>query len=246
MTERPRVLITRAEDVLGEDWDDYARCVERAGGDPVPFDCSTFRSVEGLPPAQGVLVTAGVDVDPALYGQRRSDRVASVDPERDRVEGELIRHGLASNLPLFAICRGFQLLNVVHGGDLVQHLEEREPHRARRAEDGVTIASGWHEVAVRPRSLLAAATGQEYLRVNSRHHQAVIPGGLGADLLATGMAPDGVVEALEVPGHRWALGVQWHPERPEMTHDPELRPGSLALFEAFVTACAEAPRGAAE
>ncbi len=241
MTDRPRVLITRHEVVLGEDWDDYARCVEAAGAEAVAFDCSSFRSIEALPPAQGLVVTAGVDIDPALYGQARSERVAEVDPERDRVEGALTRHALDANLPLFAICRGFQLLNVVLGGDLVQHLEQREPHRARRGEDGVSIASGWHEVAVRPRSLLAAATGAEYLQVNSRHHQAVVPGGLGSDVLATGMAPDGVVEAIEVPGHRWALGVQWHPERPEMTEDTALRPGSVALFEAFVAACREAP-----
>ncbi|MCK9486606.1 MAG: gamma-glutamyl-gamma-aminobutyrate hydrolase family protein [Dehalococcoidia bacterium] len=243
MTDRPRVLITRAEDVLGEDWDDYARCIDRAGGEPVAFDCASFTTVEALPPFEGLIVTAGVDVDPAAYGQAQSDRVTVVNPDRDRVESALIRFALAGNVPLFAICRGFQLLNVVHGGSLLQHIEEREPHRARRAEDGVTIASGWHEVAVRPGSLLAAATGEEILRVNSRHHQAVLPGGLGADLLATGMAPDGVVEATEAPGHTWALGVQWHPERPEMaemTDSPALRSASTALFEAFVAACREA------
>lgn len=235
-------MITRAEDVLGEDWDDYGRCVERAGGEPLAFDCASFTTVEALPSFEGLIVTAGVDVDPAGYGQVQSERVTSVDPERDRVESALIRHAIDRNVPLFAICRGFQVLNVVHGGSLLQHIEEREPHRARRGEDGVTIASGWHEVAVRSGSLLAVATGQEVLRVNSRHHQAVMASDLGADVLATGMAPDGVVEALEVPGHAWALGVQWHPERPEMTDDPALRSASTALFEAFTAACHEVPR----
>lgn len=235
--ERPRILITRHEDVLGEDWEDYARCVERAGGEPVAFDCSGYRGVEELPPFAGLIVTAGVDVDPSLYGQEPSERVTSTDPERDRVEGDLIRHVLDGGLPLFAICRGVQVLNVVRGGSLLQHLEEREPHRARRGADGVTIDSGWHEVAVRPRSLLAALTGQEFLRVNSRHHQAVQPGGIGEGLLPSAIAPDGVVEALEVEGHRFALGVQWHPERPEMTQDPACHDGSTRLFEAFVAAC---------
>lgn len=242
MTDRPRILITRAEDVLGEDWDDYPRCVEAAGGEPIAFDCSTFTTLGNLPPYEGLVVTAGVDVDPVLYRQQQSERVTTVDPERDRVETALIRHALDRNVPLFAICRGFQLLNVVHGGSLLQHIEEREPHRARRGEDGVSIASGWHEVAVRPASILASVTGEDILEVNSRHHQAVLPSGLGADLLATGMAPDGVVEALEVPGHAWALGVQWHPERPEMTSNPALRAASTGLFEAFVVACGEVPR----
>ena len=234
---RPKVLITRAEDVAGEDWEDYARCIERAGGDPLPFDCGDFTRVEELPTHDGLLVTAGVDVDPTGYGQAQSDRVTTVDPERDRVEGLLIKHALESQHPLLCICRGMQLLNVVRGGSLLQHLEEREPHRARRGEDGVTIASGWHEVLVRGNSLLQRITGSEELWVNSRHHQAVLPDGLAPDLASTGMAPDGVVEAVEIPDHPWALGIQWHPERPEMTQDPELRTASVQVFEAFVAAC---------
>ncbi|MGE3961016.1 MAG: gamma-glutamyl-gamma-aminobutyrate hydrolase family protein [Dehalococcoidia bacterium] len=235
--ERPIVLITRAEDVVGEDWDDYARCIERAGGEAVPIDCGAFAGVDALPEHHGILVTAGVDVDPARYHEQRSDRVTEVDPGRDNVEAILIEHALGSGRPLFCICRGFQLLNVTRGGSLLQHLEEREPHRARRGADGVSIESGWHEVIVRGNSLLAAITASDDLRVNSRHHQAVLASGLGPDVLATGIAPDGVIEAIEVPGHPWALGVQWHPERPEMTADPVMRPASTDLFESFVTAC---------
>lgn len=237
MPYTPTILITRAEDVAGERWDDYADCIQRAGGNAVPLDCATFEGVMSLPEHAGIVVTAGVDIDPARYGQPRSDRVTDVDPVRDDFEGALIEHALASGIPLFCICRGVQLLNVVRGGSLLQHLEDREPHRARRGEDGVSIASGWHPVAVRPRSLLHTVTGADELRTNSRHHQAILPGGLGKDLLATGIARDGVVEAVEVPGHRWALGVQWHPERPEMTDDPALAAASTALFEAFVAAC---------
>ncbi|MCB9491414.1 MAG: gamma-glutamyl-gamma-aminobutyrate hydrolase family protein [Dehalococcoidia bacterium] len=236
---RPIVLITRAEEVVGEDWEDYARCVQRAGGEPVALDCGTFTGVDDLPPHDGILVTAGVDIDPARYGQQRTDRVPTVDPDRDTVEGILIEYALASGLPLFCICRGFQLLNVTRGGSLLQHLEEREPHRARRGADGVSIESGWHEVTVRGNSLLAAITGSDEIRVNSRHHQAVLASGLGPDVLATGIAPDGVIEAIEVPGHPWALGVQWHPERVEMSGVAEFQDASTALFESFVAACRE-------
>jgi len=236
---RPIVLITRAEDVVGEDWDDYARCVERAGGEAVPFDCHTFIGVEELPPHDGILVTAGVDVDPSRYGQAPHERVTTVDSDRDNVEGILVEHALATGRPLFCICRGFQVLNVVRGGSLHQHLEEREPHRARRGEDGVSIDSGWHEVVVRGSSILATITRSDALYVNSRHHQAVLASGLAPDVLATGIAADGVIEAIEIPGHPFALGVQWHPERPEMTDVPEFRDASTALFEGFVAACHE-------
>lgn len=236
---RPVILITRAEEVVGEDWEDYARCVERAGGSAVALDCRAFTGVEDLPAHDGILVTAGIDVTPSLYRQVQSDRVTEVDPDRDAVEGILIEHALASGRPLFCICRGFQLLNVVRGGSLLQHLEEREPHRARRGEDGVTIESGWHDVTVRGRSILAELTGADEVRVNSRHHQAVLASGLAPDVLATGIAEDGVIEAIEVPGHPWALGVQWHPERPEMTADLALQHASTALFEGFVAACRE-------
>jgi putative glutamine amidotransferase len=237
MTERPRILITRAEDIPSERWEDYADCVRRAGGEPFAFDVAGFVDVASLPEHAGVLVTAGIDVDPARYGQPQSDRVTSIDPRRDEVETAIIQHALAQGSPLFCICRGFQVLNVALGGSLLQHLKNREPHRSRRGEDGDSIVSGWHPVEVVPGSLLYRITGQATLDVNSRHHQAVLPDGLapGARLAAT--APDGVVESIEVPGHPWALGVQWHPERPEMTDVPAMAAGSLALFDAFVEAC---------
>lgn len=233
---RPVILVTRAEDIVGEDWNDYARCVERAGAEPLAFDCDTFTTVEDLPPHDGILVTAGVDVDPKRYGQEPSDRVTSTDPSRDTVEGALIEHALETGRPLFCICRAFQLLNVVRGGSLLQHLEDREPHRARRGEDGESIDSGWHDVVVRGGSLLSSITDAEELRVNSRHHQAVIASGLAPDVLATAIAEDGVIEAVEIPGHPWALGVQWHPERPEMTDDPALQHACTTIFEAFADA----------
>ncbi len=236
-TGRPRIIITRAEDITSESWQDYATCVINAGGEAIAFDVDDFTSIDELPPHDGILITAGVDVDPSRYGQVQSERVTETNPLRDEVEEALIAYALASDVPIFCICRGAQLLNTSRGGQLLQHLEEREPHRARLAEDGVTVDSGWHTVAVTPGSLLADIAGAETLWVNSRHHQAVLPEYVAPNLLVTGVSPDGVIEGLEVPGAAWALGVQWHPERVEMTENPECQNSSVRIFEAFVAAC---------
>jgi putative glutamine amidotransferase len=231
---RPRILITRAEEVLGERWDEYAWAVEAAGGEPVALDLDA--SDGAVPPFDGLIVTAGVDLDPARYGQQRSDRVREINPDRDVFEEATIAAALERGRPLFCICRGHQIFNTSQGGSLLQHIEEREPHRARYGADRETIESGWHAVDITPGSLLARITGEGTLRVNSRHHQAVLPDGVGDGLLVAAQAPDGIVEALEAPDRPWALSVQWHPERPEMIDDPELRAGSAALFDAFVAA----------
>ncbi|MBM3140864.1 MAG: gamma-glutamyl-gamma-aminobutyrate hydrolase family protein [Chloroflexi bacterium] len=197
-----------------------------------------------LPAFDGLVVTAGVDVDPARYGAERAERVLEVNPERDEFEASLIQEATRRGMPVFAICRGSQILNVARGGSLIQHLEEREPHRARRGADGVSIGSGWHPVAVAAGSLLARVAGAGPLHVNSRHHQAIPSDGVAPGLRATGVAPDGVVEAIEDSAQPWVLGVQWHPERPEMIDDPRLTGESVRLFEAFVAACARAAAGA--
>lgn len=234
----PRILITRAEDVVGERWDDYADCVRRAGGEPSPADMTDYPPGAAVGPFDGLVLTAGVDVDPARYGEERSDRVREIDPARDAFEESLLAIARERDRPVLAICRGHQLFNVAAGGGLLQHLEDREPHRARRGADGESIDSGWHPVDVAPGSLLASIAGPGPLRVNSRHHQAVLGSTVAASLTIAATASDGVVEALEDPAHRWALSVQWHPERPEMTDDPALRSASIALFEAFVATCA--------
>lgn len=235
-TRPPRILISRAEAIDGEDWHDYAACIERAGGVAVPVDVLGPLDAAALSPHEGILLTAGVDIDPARYGEERSPRVAEVNPARDAAEEALIARARALDLPLLAICRGHQLLNTASGGRLLQHLEAREPHRARRGADG-GIESGWHEVEVRTGTLLARITGAARLHVNSRHHQAVTHDRLAPGLVAGAWTPDGVVEAVEDPRQRWMLGVQWHPERAEMAATPQHRAASVALFEAFVAAC---------
>ncbi len=233
-TALPRVLVTCAEDVLGERWEDYADRLRELGAEPIAWDMAAWQAGEAPPPCHGVLVTAGFDIDPAHYGDPRSEYTREIDPDRDTFEIELVEWSVAADVPVLAICRGHQLFNVAFGGSLLQHIEEREPHRARRGE-GDAIDSGWHDVALRSGSRLVAAFGRETLHVNSRHHQAVTADRVAPALVVAATAPDGVVEALEHPDHRWALSVQWHPERDEMAE------ASRPLFEAFVAACAASP-----
>lgn len=236
MASRPVILITRAETITGERWEEYAERIADAGGAPRALD--TAGGPTALPAHAGILLTGGVDIDPARYGEPRSDRVTEVNPARDEAEVALVQHAFEAGVPLLCICRGMQVLNVARGGSLLQHLEAREPHRARRGADGVSIDSGWHPVDVTRGSLLHALTGRETLRVNSRHHQAVEASRVAPGLRATATAPDGVVEALEAGAHPWLLGVQWHPERAEMAGDPAIAPGAVPIFEAFVQAAA--------
>ena len=237
---RPRILITRLEDDSGERWQDYGDHVRAAGGDPLPFDGAEYQAGDVFPPHDGLVLTGGVDIDPARYGEPPHERLGALVPARDESEIALAQAALAIGRPMLAICRGMQVMNVASGGSLHQHLEEREPHRSRRGPDGVSIDSGWHGVEVTRGTLLSRITKSSRLRVNSRHHQAVTRARLAPGLVACGLTAEGgfeVVEAIEAPHHPFALGVQWHPERPEMADSPALAAGSGALFEAFLAAC---------
>ena len=173
--DRPRVLVTRAEEVVGERWNDYADRVREAGAEAVAFDQTTWER-DGAPSSyDGLMITAGVDIDPARYGEERAPQVREIAPHRDDFETAILENALRRDVPVLAICRGHQLFNVAAGGSLLQHIAEREPHRARRGE-GEAIDSGWHDVELAAGSRLAAAFGAQQLHVNSRHHQAVTPG----------------------------------------------------------------------
>lgn len=211
---------------------DYEESVRRAGGEPRVIDLSTESPEHVIRSVQGVLLTGGGDVQPDLYGAAAHATYSAAEPGRDAYEIELVRLACERNLPLFAICRGMQVLNVARGGTLVQDipsevaaaLEHRldvPPHQP------VTLA---HEVGIEQSSALAGLIGEaESCQVNSRHHQAV--GTLGNGLVTVATAPDGVIEAIEAPAHPFCLGVEWHPENFYRTG--EFR----SLFEGFVRAC---------
>ena len=224
MTYRPRIAITRWEKVPGENIAEYHRRVIEAGGEPLDL-CIDFVAdrglcgVDTLGGATGLILTGGVDVDPALYGENPHPRVKHTDHSRDEFELVLLGQALVHDLPILAICRGHQLLNVAFGGGLLQHVDG-DGHRADYGSEG--FPSRWHEVAIREGSRLHAALGLPARQagaagalVNSRHHQAVTAERLAPRLEAVALSPDGLVESVECLAHRWVVGVQWHPERLE-------------------------------
>jgi putative glutamine amidotransferase len=186
----------------------YARAVQRAGGlalllppDPDPL--------EVLDRIDALVLTGGCDIDPATYGAERHPETGSTTPDRDAFELALARGALERDMPLLGICRGMQMLNVAFGGGVEQHLPDVVGHENHRHTPGQFAD---HRVRLEPGSLAASvANGSP---VKSHHHQALDR--LGPGLVASGWsAEDGVVEAIEAPERRFALGVLWHPEEDE-------------------------------
>jgi putative glutamine amidotransferase len=177
----------------------------------------------------GLLLTGGVDVNPALYGAAAAPETDKPDDERDQVELDLIREAIDRDLPVLAICRGQQILNVYHGGTLIQHLPSTSHHVRRTPRNPAQPA---HEVDVVPGTLLWSLVSEPNLRVNSRHHQALER--LGEHLTISARdVEDGVIEAVERSDRTFMLAVQWHPENQAATF-----PEQMALFRAFVNAAA--------
>jgi putative glutamine amidotransferase len=210
---------------------DYEESVRRAGGEPTILDRATDRPADVVRAFDGLLLAGGGDVLPALYGQTPHPTFGAAEQGRDEYEIELVRLALERDLPVFAICRGIQVLNVARGGTLIQDIPSDVTHAEQHdlREPRVAIA---HDVWVTSGSLLERLMRErvddESLHVNSRHHQAIKQ--VGEGLVVTGTAPDGVIEAVEDPSRRFCLGVQWHPENFYRTGE------FSALFEAFVGA----------
>ena len=206
----------------------YMRAVTRAGGMPVIMSPQPGEVVPELVARfDGILIPGGPDVDPSMYGREPHPKLGPTWPEVDRFEAAVVREAEARGLPLLAICRGMQLLNVAHGGTLHQHLPDHpgDDVAHRRAADGDPEAT--HDVRMEVGSRLARILEREGAHVNSYHHQA--PDGLGDGLRAVAHAPDGVIEGVE-GSDGFLLGVQWHAEA--MQEAPEQR----ALFNALVEA----------
>ncbi|HWG55133.1 MAG TPA: gamma-glutamyl-gamma-aminobutyrate hydrolase family protein [Gaiellaceae bacterium] len=196
----------------------YVRAIERAGGRPLLVPPSDEAVEETLAVLDALLVSGGPDIDPRLYGQDPHPETTGVREERDRGELALLTAALERDLPVLAVCRGSQLLNVARGGDLVQHLPDVVGDEKHKHTPG---AFADHEVDVDPAARLGTLVGDR-APVKSHHHQGF--GRLGNGLVATAWAEDGTVEALEDPSRRFALGVLWHPEEGE----------DAALFRALV------------
>jgi putative glutamine amidotransferase len=180
-----------------------------------------------LDSVSGLVLTGGEDVDPARYGEERNEKVRSVNPARDATEAELVLEAKARGMPVLAICRGIQMLNVALGGTLVQDIASQCKTDIAHDEDGPRDSRS-HEIVVEPGSLIAKAIGTERATVNSFHHQSVKR--VAEGMRVTARSPDGIIEGLESTDKDWwAMAVQWHPE--EMTDSPE--PWDRGLFKAF-------------
>ena len=212
----------------------YLKAVAGAGGAPVliPLNLpeeilrAVFERLDGL------LLPGGVDVSPAAYGEKTHEKFGRVDEELDRTELELARWAVSADLPLLAICRGIQVLNVALGGTLYQDIESQMPqameHHRFRSRDYPPNDRA-HPVKIAPQSRLSAALGAAQVMTNSRHHQAIKV--LAPALIETARTADGLIEGVEIPEARLIIGVQWHPEN---LVDEDLP--SRRLFETFVGA----------
>jgi putative glutamine amidotransferase len=208
---------------------DYVESVRRAGGEPRVLSMDEPASLEGL---DGVLFTGGGDVDPARYHESRHPKTEEPSAARDAFDLELARLVLTNDIPMLAVCRGLQVINVAAGGTLIQDIES-EVREAVGHQVDVPLYALAHEVWVTPGSVLSTVMQEELgegevLQVNSRHHQAIKQTAPGFAVSAT--APDGIIEAIERPSSRFCVAVQWHPEN--FWRTGEFR----SLFEEFVKA----------
>ncbi|WP_299025805.1 gamma-glutamyl-gamma-aminobutyrate hydrolase family protein [uncultured Thermanaerothrix sp.] len=210
----------------------YVAAVERAGG--VAVLLPALLDDEALQGARqrlnGLLLTGGADVDPALYGGGWHPKVYGVDARRDATEIALVRLAAQTGWPFLGICRGIQVINVALGGTLYADLPEQLGSRVAHWSEEMG-----HLVQIEPDSRLANLVKASEIQVNSYHHQGIER--LAPGLRAVGWSPDGLIEAVEVPGHPFGLGVQWHPERRLDSSQ------HLVLFEALIQAARDGWQG---
>jgi len=224
---RPLIGITSyAEEIRWGVWTEeaalvplaYVRAVEHAGGRPLVVPPSEDGLEETLDALDGVIFSGGGDLDPDLYGAEPHEETDMPRTERDAAELRLLEAALDRDMPVLAICRGSQLLNVARGGDLEQHLPEAVGHEQHRHDPG---SFSDHDVKVAADSRLGGLLGDR-APVKSHHHQGY--GRIGSGLREVAWAEDGVVEGLEDADKRFALGVLWHPEEGE----------DFALFQGLI------------
>lgn len=179
----------------------YADAIERAGGIPVVMPPTTRHDVieAAIDRCDGLVLLGGGDVSPGNYGQTERAQLFGVDASLDEYEIHAVKYAIARDIPILAICRGHQVLNVALGGTLIQHLETTQDHR-----------DTLHEVQLVPHSLIARAMSTHSPLVHSFHHQAI--DAVANDLEVVGTHQDGTIEAVQHRTAQWVVGVQWHPE----------------------------------
>lgn len=207
----------------------YIEAIMNAGGEPVLIARPEEAVLnEILSTIDGILLAGGADIDPSLYNEKRSGLTRDVDQDRDRVEITLARLAQEKNIPILGVCRGLQVMNVALGGtlyqDLASELNETLAHDMHKTRERNFLA---HKVDIKSGSLLTQIYEKEKTMTNSLHHQGIKV--LSDKLSVSGVTSDGLIEAVELRGHPFYVGVQWHPE--ELLDEP-----SVKLFQAFIVA----------
>jgi gamma-glutamyl-gamma-aminobutyrate hydrolase PuuD len=207
----------------------YVEAVAGAGGVPVLLPPAGPMAGPAIGGVDALVLAGGPDIDPARYGAAPHAKTARVQPERDQWELDLLAAALEQGVPVLGICRGIELMNVAFGGDLIQHLPEHGTSIDHRSMPGRYV---WHRVRLAGEGLVATALGAEAV-VASYHHQGI--GRVGTGLRPVGWSDDGLIEALELSGPDFAIGVLWHPEE----HEQSAGPG---VFAALVDAARRSRR----
>lgn len=206
----------------------YCSAVADAGGLPLPLPHLPDMAQAYLDRIHGLIITGGAfDVDPALFGAATRHDTVVLKRDRTRFEWAMITGALDRDLPILGICGGQQLLNVVLGGSLIQHIPDEVPGCLAHEQPNPRDQAG-HDVAIVPGTRLAAITGTLRVPVNSAHHQAVKE--VAPACVVNARAEDGVIEGIEDPSRKFCIGVQWHPEF-------TISPADSALYSAFIKAC---------
>lgn len=241
MTRKPIIGITGAYVKHNEYMEgvyvhhDYHKSVAANGGIPIilPYINSEI-ALETLPVCDGIILSGGEDVDPQLYGQDPHHHLGPTTPERDLAEISIVNYALENNIPLFAICRGVQILNVALGGTLIQDIPSQVKEPIQHAQK-IDRSRDSHWVTISRDSKLFEIVGSERVRVNSLHHQAL--GRIAADLRIVAQSSDGIIEAVEyIHPTTFTVGVQWHPESMASTN-----PLMNNLFAEFIKNSAKVP-----
>ena len=216
----------------------YVEELRKVGGVPwviplIPHDEDTLGEIFSR--LDGVFITGGVDVDPTRYGEAKSPLCGTIDPDRDAVELLLLKYAMAHELPVLAVCRGIQILNVLGGGTLYQDVTAMVPaalkHDYFPTPEQPSRKYLAHDITVKSGSKLGRILGDGVVPVNSMHHQAIKD--LAPGLAPIAFAPDGIIEGVEGTGEQYVIAVQWHPE--ELT---DTQPGMKRLFTTFIDAAA--------
>jgi putative glutamine amidotransferase len=208
--------------------ENYCGAVTRAGGLPILLPHEPEQAAAYLDRIDGLIVTGGAfDVDPSLFGATRRHATVKTKGRRTAFEAAMTRGALERDMPVLGICGGQQLLNVILGGTLIQHIPDEVGAALAHEQPNPRDEPG-HSVRVETGTLLHRICGVAELAVNSAHHQAAKA--VGPGIVVNAVAEDGVIEGIEDPGRRFCLGVQWHPEF-------SISVGDAKIFDAFIAAC---------